>query len=60
MNAIRIVADGEHFTFYANDAYLGETFDDAYASGDLGLAVGNYDVIGATAQFDDLVIYPVR
>lgn len=60
MNIIRIVADGERFTFYANDSYLGEIFDDAYASGDLGLAVGNYDEIGATAQFDDLVIYPVR
>ncbi len=59
-NTIRIVADGTHFTFYANDTYLGEADDDTYASGDIGLAVGNYDEVGATGQFDDLVVYTVK
>ncbi|MBI3240721.1 MAG: hypothetical protein HYZ49_00290 [Chloroflexi bacterium] len=54
------MADGAHFTFYANGAYLGEADDETYATGDIGLAAGNYDETGATAQFDDLVVYPVK
>jgi len=39
-NRLTVVAQGERFLFFANDLYVGETFDGRIAEGQNGLAIG--------------------
>ena len=55
-NTIKLVAQGNQFSFYANGVYLGaRTISEAPAAGRIGLGC-EVDINGSNARFDDVVL----
>lgn len=54
-NEIRAVCAGNYLAMFINDVFVAETFDDEFASGELGVAVG---AVGqpAAARFDRILV----
>jgi len=59
-NHLKVVCAGNRFSFYANDTLLTEVSDDAFRSGNIGLAVGTFDEPGVVVFFDNLQVYPLQ
>lgn len=55
-NMIRIVAQGDQFTFYINGQLVAEANDDGYRSGSIGLNAGSFHEPGVEIAFDNLVV----
>lgn len=56
-NHIRADCIGEEMTLYANGTRLGSASDSTFASGDVGLEAGTFDVPGTEILFDNFVVY---
>jgi hypothetical protein len=60
-NLIRIVGNGNAFSFYVNDALLEEYTDSSFSSGNIGLTVGtNYAIGPARVSFDNISVWQIR
>jgi WD40 repeat protein len=59
-NRLRVVCDGERFSFYVNDVHVTDVVDDTLGSGGIGLAVGTYDEPGIEVHFDNLRVYALE
>jgi len=60
-NLIRIICNGDAFSFYANDVLLEEYKDNSFSSGNIGLTTGtNYAIGPAQVSFDDLSIWQIK
>lgn len=55
-NHLRAECVGDRLTLYANDQFLAEAHDAAFASGDIGLLAGTFDQVGTDILFDNLVV----
>lgn len=55
-NQIKIVAQGDHFSFYVNGQLVAEADDDSYRSGGIGLDAGSFSEAGVQIAFDNLTI----
>lgn len=60
-NLIRVVCNGDKFSFYVNDVLLQEYTDSSFPSGDIGLEAGtNYAPGAVTVDFDNLKIWEIK
>lgn len=60
-NLIRIVSDGDRFSFYVNDIGVGNYTDSSFSSGMMGLAAATLYTPGtATIGFDNLKIWDIK
>jgi hypothetical protein len=60
-NLIRVVCNGDRFSFYVNDVLLQEYTDSSFPSGNIGLTAGtNYALGAVTVDFDNLKIWEVQ
>jgi hypothetical protein len=55
-NHLKIVCEGDRFSFYVNDTFLTDVTDDTIRSGSIGLAVGTFDEAGVVVHFDNLKV----
>jgi hypothetical protein len=60
VNRLRVVCDGNRFTFYVNDTFLTEVTDSAFSAGNVGLAIGAFDESGVVVHFDNLKVYALQ
>ena len=60
VNRVRIVAEGNQFVLYVNDAFVIDFVDDSFASGGIGPVVTAYDEPPARATFDNITIWDVE
>ena len=60
-NLIRVVCNGDKFSFYVNDVLLQNYTDSSFSSGQIGLTAGtNYALGSVTIDFDDLKIWEIK
>lgn len=60
-NVIRVVCNGDEFSFYVNDVLLQNYTDSSFSSGQIGLTAGtNYAPGSVTIDFDDLRIWEIK
>lgn len=60
-NLIRVVCDGDKFSFYVNDVLLQNYTDSSFSSGSIGLTAGtNYALGSVTIDFDNLKIWEIK
>jgi len=60
VNRVRLVAEGDQFTLYVNDAFLVDLTDDSFASGGIGPVVTAYDEPPARATFDNITMWDIE
>jgi hypothetical protein len=56
-NTVRADCIGSTLTLYANGTQLVSVTDSDFASGDVGLLAGTFDVIGTDITFDNFTVY---
>lgn len=60
-NLIRVVSDGDKFSFYVNNIGVEDYADGSFSSGMIGLAAGTlYTPGAATIGFDNLRIWEIK
>lgn len=60
-NLIRIICNGNDFSFYVNDVMLEEYTNSSFSSGNIGLTAGtNYAIGQARVSFDDISIWQIK
>ncbi len=59
-NLIRIVCDGDMFSFYVNGEWLEDAYDDTFAYGDIVFLVGALGGNSTHVSFDNLTIWSVE
>ena len=60
-NLIKVVCDGDQFSFYVNDIKVDDYKDDSFGSGMIGFSAGtNYAEGPATIGFDNLKIWEIK
>lgn len=60
-NMIRVVCNGDTFSFYVNDMLLQNYTDSSFSSGQIGLTAGtNYALGSVTIDFDDIKIWEIK
>jgi Domain of Unknown Function (DUF1080) len=60
-NRLRVICQGDTFTFFINGVRVGDFQDSTFASGDLGLVVGTYKDAGAVhISFDNVRVWMVK
>jgi hypothetical protein len=59
-NRLRLVCRSNEFNFYVNDSLVTTLVDDAYATGNIGLAAGSFDEPGVVVHFDNLKVYALQ
>ncbi|VVB68258.1 Periplasmic copper-binding protein (NosD) [uncultured archaeon] len=59
INKIKIIAQGDTFTFYVNGEQLGECSDRSLSSGEIGLFASTRDGGGDEVSFDNLKVWEV-
>jgi hypothetical protein len=55
-NHLKVVCQGDGFSFYVNGVYLTSVSDDTFGAGSIGLAVGTFDESGVQVHFDNLKV----
>ncbi|MBN1660367.1 MAG: hypothetical protein JXA93_18355 [Anaerolineae bacterium] len=55
-NHVKVVCFHDEFDFYVNGTHLTHVVDDAFATGNIGLAAGTFDEPGVVIEFDNLTI----
>ncbi len=55
-NHLRAVCAGNYLALYINDQFVGDSTDDAYSSGQVGLAASSANRVGTRIDFDNLTI----
>ena len=55
-NHLRVVAQGDTFSFFLNGKLLAEFSDDAFRAGQLALCAGTFEEPELVVQFDELVV----
>ena len=55
-NHLRAICDGTYLAFYINDTFVGDATDDAYNSGQVGLAASSANRAGTRIIFDNLSV----
>ena len=58
VNSLGIEAHGPNISLFVNDVLLEQLADDTYASGNIALDAGTFDLAPAQVAFDNLVVYP--
>lgn len=56
-NRIRLDCVGSTLTLYINDTQVDQQTDDEFASGNVGLIAGTYEVAGTDILFDNFYVY---
>jgi hypothetical protein len=59
-NLIRVVAQGDKFSFYANGEKLGDFVDDTLSSGSIGLFAGSQTEGNVTIAFDNFKVWSLK
>jgi hypothetical protein len=60
-NRLRVLCQGNTFTFFVNDVRVGDAQDSDFTSGKLGLIVGTYKDTGAVhISFDNMRVWAVK
>jgi hypothetical protein len=59
-NVIRVVCQGDTFTFFVNGVELDSYTDSAFAAGDIGLFASTFEEGNVHISFDNLQVDPVR
>ncbi|MBN2085559.1 MAG: hypothetical protein JW748_10085 [Anaerolineales bacterium] len=59
LNRIAVVCEGKNLELWVNGELALTATDSAFKNGEVGLAVGNFDVGGADYLFDNFVILPL-
>jgi hypothetical protein len=60
-NLIKVVCDGDQFSFYVNDIKVDDYKDDSFGSGMIGFSAGtNYAEGPVTIEFDSLKIWEIK
>ena len=60
-NTIRVVCQGENFTFYVNDVQVDTAQNGDIGAGDIGLTAGKYkDPAATTVSFADFMVWAVK
>jgi hypothetical protein len=55
-NHIRAICAGDYLALYVNDRFVGDATDDAYSSGQVGLAASAANPLGVRVEFDNLIV----
>jgi hypothetical protein len=59
-NTIRAVCLNDYLALYINGAFMGDTIDDTYTSGQVGLVGAAASRLGITVEFDNLAVSEAR
>jgi len=59
-NLIKLVAQGDKFSFYANGEKLGDHVDDTLVNGSIGLYVGSQSEGNVTIAFDNFKVWSLK
>lgn len=59
-NRLKVVCDGDRFSFYVNDDHLVDVTDGTFRTGTIGLAAGTLDEPGVVVHFDNLKVYDLQ
>ncbi|VVB65276.1 Uncharacterised protein [uncultured archaeon] len=60
MNLVKVVCNGDKFSFYANNALLTDYNDSSFAYGSLGLYTGAQSEGNVTVAFDNLTVRAIK